>query len=286
MIAARAWDIPLKTAAGLLKLPQGTGHLCEIRLRAGRRAVAVMSDGKLLCCSGILTRDDLEACFQELCRHSVHSYAKEIAEGCITLPEGHRVGFCGTAVLQDGQLTTIRDISSMNIRIARQIKGCADEVYNAVFTDGLRSLLIAGRPMSGKTTVLRELARLLGERYKVALIDSRCELASVYRGTPSLDVGEHTDVLSGYPRTEGILIALRTLSPDIILCDEISGDTASVEHCMNCGVKLLATIHASSLAELYADECTRRLADSFGSIAVLGGKGTLTQLRMQKGAVS
>ncbi len=284
MIAARTLDIPLKTAAGLLKLPQNAGQICELRLRAGRRAAAVLTDGRMLSCSDTLTRDDLEACFQELCRHSVHSYAREIAEGWITLPEGHRAGFCGTAVIQDGRLSSLRDISSINIRIARQIKGCADELYHSVFGNGLRSLLIAGRPMSGKTTVLRELSRLLGERHKVALIDSRNELAAVYRGTPSLDVGDHTDVLSGYPRTEGILIALRTLSPDIILCDEISGDAASIEHCMNCGVKLLATIHAASAEELYADEATRHIADSFDCIAVLSGRGSLAQLRRRKGA--
>lgn len=286
MIAVRTFDIPLKTAAGLLKLPsQGMERLCEIRLRAGRRAAAVMSDGRIASCSDTLTREDIEACFQELCRHSVHSYAREIAEGCITLPEGHRVGFCGTAVMQEGRLATLRDISSMNIRIAREIKGCGEELFRAVFSGELRSLLIAGKPMSGKTTVLRDLARLLGERRRVALIDSRNELAAVHRGTPCLDVGENTDVLSGYPRTEGILIALRTLSPDIILCDEISGDTASIEHCMNCGVKLLATIHAASVSELYSDERTRHIAESFDSIAVLGSRGSLTELRhLRKGA--
>ncbi|MBQ8193852.1 MAG: Flp pilus assembly complex ATPase component TadA [Oscillospiraceae bacterium] len=282
MIAARTWDIPLKTAAELVKPPQGAEKLCEIRLRAGRRAAAVMADGRISSCSDILTRDDIEACFQELCRHSVHSYAREIREGYITLPGGHRAGFCGTAVMQDGKLVTLRDISSINIRLAREIKGCGEELYNAVFRNGLRSLLIVGKPMSGKTTILRDLARLLGARHRVALIDSRDELAASHKGTPTLDVGENTDVLSGYPRTEGIMIALRTLSPDIILCDEISGDTASIKHCLNCGVKLLATIHADSVDELYSDTITRSIAESFDSIAVLGSKGALAEIRHQR----
>ncbi len=278
MIAARTWEIPLKHAAQLLRMPSCSGNLCELRLRAGRRAVAVLSDGRMISCSETLTRDDVEACFQELCCYSVHSYAREISEGCITLPGGHRVGFCGTAVMRDGKLETLRDISSLNIRIARQIHGCGEELFRSVFGSGLRSLLIAGRPMSGKTTVLRDLARLLGGRYRVALIDSRSEIAASYHGTPSLDIGENTDVLTGYGRNEGIMIALRTLSPDIILCDEISGDTDAIAHCMNCGVKLVATIHADSSDELYADDITRQTARSFDSIAVLGGRGRLTEL--------
>lgn len=285
MIAARTWDIPLKRAAQLLRMPCCSGRLCELRLRTGRRAVAVLSDGRMISCSEILTRDDVEACFQELCCYSVHSFAREISEGCITLPGGHRVGFCGTAVINGGRLETLRDISSLNIRIARQIYGCGEELFHAVFANGLRSLLIAGRPMSGKTTVLRDIARLLGERYRVALIDSRSEIAAVYHGTPSLDVGENTDVLTGYGKNEGIMIALRTLSPDIILCDEISGDTDAIAHCMNCGVRLVATIHAASSDELYADDITRQIARGFDSIAVLGGRGSLTEL-VHKGAAS
>lgn len=282
MITARTWEIPLKTAQKLVRLPSGAGQLCEIRLRAGRSAAAVMSDGRMLRCSEKLTREDIEACFQELCRHSVHSFAREIAEGYITLSGGHRAGFCGTAVIQDGRLVTLRDISAINLRIAHEVKGCAEELYRRVFSDGLRSLLIAGKPMSGKTTVLRDLARLLGERRKTALIDCRSELAACCNGTPSLDVGENTDVLTGYPRNDGIMIALRTLSPDIILCDEISGETDTLRHCLSCGVKLCATIHADSLAELLSDERTRRLAEGFDYAAVLSGRGALKELRRMR----
>ncbi len=279
MISAKTWDIPLRTAAALLRPPVGCGgSLCELRLRAGRRATAVLSDGRLLGCSDVLSSEDIRSCFEELCRYSVHSYAKEISEGCITLEGGHRAGFCGTAVLRDGRLETLRDISSINLRIAREVRGCGEALYRSVFGGGLRSLLIAGRPMSGKTTVLRDISRLLGERHRTALIDCRGELAACCRGTPSLDVGENTDVLSGYPRTEGIFTALRTLSPDIILCDEISGDISCIQHCMNCGVKLAATIHCGSLEELYSDELTAAMADRFDSIAVLGGRGELKQL--------
>lgn len=280
MITARTWNIPLKTAQKLLKPPtSGAGQLCELRLRAGRCAVAVLSDGRMLRCSAPLTREDIEECFQELCRHSVHSFEREIAEGYITLPGGHRAGFCGTAVIRDEKLVTLRDISAINLRIAHEIKGCAEQLYRSVFSDGLHSLLIAGKPMSGKTTVLRDLSRLLGERCKTALIDCRGELAASYNGTPSLDIGENTDILTGYPKNEGIMIALRTMSPDIILCDEISGESELLKDCMNCGVRLVATIHADSVTELLSAERTRRLAEGFDLVAVLGEKGSVKELR-------
>ncbi len=281
MITARNALIPLKNAERLIALPEGISRneLCELRLRAGRPAAAVTMSGRSIPCSPTLTKQDIEACFQELCRYSVHSFQREIAEGYITLPEGHRAGFCGSAVIRDGELETLRDISSINIRLAREIKGSGEALYHAVFAKGLRSLLIAGAPLSGKTTVLRDLTRLLGEKHKVALIDSRNELAACHDGTPQLDVGLNTDVLSGYPRAEGMEIALRTLSPEVIICDEIGNDISAIEQCIHCGVKLIATIHASSVEELSRRKAAAELIGAFECIAVLHGKGQISEIK-------
>lgn len=281
MITAKNAVLPLKAAERLIKLPDGIkrNELCELRLRMGRPATAVTISGRSVTCSKPLTKQDIEDCFGELCRYSVHSFRREIAEGYITLPEGHRAGFCGTAVMRDGDIETLRDISSINLRLAKEIKGCADELYHAVFEKSLRSLLIVGAPLSGKTTVLRDLTRLLGERHKVALIDSRNELAACHGGTPQLDVGLNTDVLSGYPKSEGMEIALRTLSPEIIICDEIGNDISAIEQCIHCGVKLIATAHASSVEELSKRRDTAGLIGSFDCIAVLCGKGQIAELK-------
>ncbi len=281
MITAKNAVLPLKAAERLIKLPDGIkrNELCELRLRMGRPATAVMISGRSVTCSKPLTKQDIEDCFGELCRYSVHSFKREIAEGYITLPEGHRAGFCGTAVMRDGDIETLRDISSINLRLAKEIKGCAEALYHAFFEKSLRSLLIVGAPLSGKTTVLRDLTRLLGERHKVALIDSRNELAACHDGTPQLDVGLNTDVLSGYPRAEGMEIALRTLSPEIIICDEIGNDISAIEQCIHCGVKLIATAHASSLEELSKRRDTAGLIGSFDCIAVLCGKGQIAELK-------
>lgn len=281
MITAKKTMLPLKSAERLISLPVGISRneLCELRLRAGRPAAAVTLGGKNIPCSEPLSDKDINDCFQELCRYSVHSFQREIAEGYITLPEGHRAGFCGTAVMRGERIETLRDISSINIRLAKEVRGCAEALYHAAFSDGLRSLLIAGAPLSGKTTVLRDLARLLGDRHKVALIDSRCELAACHDGTPQLDVGINTDVLSGYPKHEGMEIALRTLSPEIIICDEIGGDISAIEQCIHCGVKLIATVHASSVEELSRRKDTAGLIGSFNCIAVLCGKGQLAEIK-------
>ena len=281
MITAKTAALPLKTAERLIKLPDGIkrNELCELRLRMGRTATAVTISGRNVICSKPLTKQDIEACFQELCRYSVHSFQREISEGYITLPKGHRAGFCGTAVIRGDGIETLRDISSINLRLAKEIKGCGEALYHAVFGNKLRSLLIVGAPLSGKTTVLRDLTRLLGERYKVALIDSRCELAACHDGAPQLDVGLNTDVLSGYPRAEGMEIALRTLSPEVIICDEIGNDFSAIEQCIHCGVKLIATAHASSLDELSKRHDTAGLVGSFDCIAVLCGKGQIAELK-------
>lgn len=281
MITAKNVVLPLKNAERLIKLPDNVSRseLCELRLRTGRPATAVTLNGRNIPCSPPLTAKDIDDCFQELCRYSVHSYQREIAEGYITLPEGHRAGFCGTAVMRGERLETLRDISSINIRLAREIRGCGEALYHAVFGNGLRSLLIAGAPLSGKTTVLRDVARLLGEQYKVALIDSRNELAACHDGTPQLDVGQNTDVLSGYPKREGMEIALRTLSPEVIICDEIGSDISAIEQCIHCGVKLVATVHASSVGELSRRRDTASLVSTFDCVAVMRGKGQISEIK-------
>lgn len=278
MIAAKTQhpEIPLRYAAVKITLPPG--NIAEIRLRTGKCAAAVMTDGRMLRCSDIFTHEDINECFLELCRNSVHSYAREISEGYITLPGGNRVGFCGTAVLRDGAISTLKDISSLNIRFAREVRGCAEELCRRAFPDGLCSLIICGKPLSGKTTMLRDMARILGGTHRVALIDSRGELAGVSGGVPALDVGENTDVLNGYPKAEGIMCALRSLSPEMIVCDEIGSDAEEVRQCMGCGVKLAVTVHAASIDELRSRPGIAELCPLFDRAALLEG-GRLTDIR-------
>lgn len=271
--------VPLKCAAQKITLPAGgVERIAEIRLRTDRPAYAVTLDGENIPCSPPFTQEDISECFLELCRNSVHSFAREIAEGYITLPGGGRVGFCGTAVMQEGRLTALRDISSLNIRFPRQVKGCAEALCRRAFAGGLCSLILCGKPLSGKTTVLRDMARIVGKSHRVAVVDSRGEIAGVRGGVPALDVGENTDVLNGYTKSDGIMCALRSLSPEMIICEEIGDDAQAVRQCMSCGVKLVVSAHAGSIAELKRRPALAGLLPLFDKAALLGELGRLTEI--------
>lgn len=261
-------DLPKK-----VRVCGGMSEIAEIRLRAGRPAVSVDMNGAMKICSERMSVDDIADYFAEVCRYSVHSYQDEIAEGFVTLDGGHRVGVCGTAVRENGRITFLKDISGLNIRVAHAVKGCSNELFERV---GECSLLVAGKPLSGKTTVLRDLARRLGERRRVTVIDSRGEIAAAVHGLPSYDIGLNTDVLSGCGKSEGIMLALRSMSPEFIICDEIAHDGEAVEEALSCGVKIIASVHAGSAAEIKAR--LGSMAEKFDAAAVLGGRGRILEL--------
>ena len=233
--------------------------LCEIRLRADRAAVLIFADRtEFLTTSGRLTsfyseglltlsRQEIEDIFIRMCNYSVHSLTENIAEGFITLEGGCRIGVYGTAVVKDGKITSVRNIEGMNIRVPAEYRGCAQPIYNRLFYSRIPNTVICGPPMSGKTTVLRDLSRLISDEgmKKVAVIDERSELSGG-------DLGFNTDVLKNYPKAQGISIAVRTLSPDVIICDEIGTLVEAQELCslFNCGVKFIVTMHCSDLTEL------------------------------------
>lgn len=219
----------------------------ELRFRAGRFISVELPGSRYIHNGYIPNRADMDELIKSFCGYSLHSHSRELSEGFITLKGGHRAGFCGTAVIKDGKTETIRDISSVNIRIAREHKGCADEIYR--WTSGFGGLLLIGKPLSGKTTVLRDLCRILGNRSKVSVIDERGELAAVRDGIAQNDVGENTDILDGFTKRSGIFCALRSMSPEYVVCDEISGESESVVQCMNSGVKVVLTAHCGSFEE-------------------------------------
>lgn len=255
----------------------------EIRLRAGRPVVISLPDGPLfvtqsgepaftlqtgLLCAG---KASIDEAFRIICDCSVHSHQREIRNGFVTLRGGHRAGICGTAVIDGDDVTNIRDISSINLRVARDIAGAASETAQLLLNHGsVLGAIIFGPPGCGKTTVLRDLARQLstgshgGRLFRVAVIDERGEIAATYQGVPQNDLGPCCDVLDGYPKGEGIMQAVRCLSPDVIICDEIGGeeDEKAVEMSLNAGVTVIASAHAGSIEELMSRPQTSRLMAS------------------------
>ncbi|MDR3344761.1 MAG: Flp pilus assembly complex ATPase component TadA [Oscillospiraceae bacterium] len=230
----------------------------EIRLRAERPAQVVTGGGAFFVTAGRPNRKpaagaltassaELQDSFSRLCAYSVHSHQMSIAQGFVAAQGGHRAGLCGTAVIENGRITGLRELSSINLRVAGEHPGAASGIIGRFFVQGLCSLLIAGPPASGKTTLLRDLARQLsGRGDRVCVLDERGEIAAAYRGIPQNDVGS-ADVLTGCPKGEGLQIALRCMNPQLVLCDEIGAleELRAVEEGLNAGVNFIATAHAA-----------------------------------------
>lgn len=227
-------------------------NITEIRLRTGRSISLRIGTENILLGGYSVSKEDIEYSFKAICNYSVYTYSRELSEGFITLKGGHRVGICGTAVAENGKVSNINYISGLNFRIANERKGVADKIMADIFTKEKCGIIIAGAPLCGKTTVLRDLCRQLGNKYKVSVVDERGEIASVYKGIPQNEIGVFTDVFDGYPKTEGILMAIRTMSPDYIFIDEIGTeeDYNAVFQSVCCGVEIIATVHASSITSL------------------------------------
>lgn len=191
---------------------------------------------------------DIEKTFLKLCDYSVHSHSAEIKNGYVTAAGGYRAGVAGTAVTENGEVTAMRDITSLCLRVAGRRDGCA-AALRPLFEKELPSLLIAGEPSAGKTSILRDIARMLcegagGRRFRVSVVDERGEIA----GTGGL---ENADVLTAIPKPVGILQAVRTLAPDVILLDEL-GTLAEVEAItenLHAGVPAIATAHCRNIQE-------------------------------------
>ncbi len=226
----------------------------EIRLRVGRPA-AILRHGEewpLGAAEEAVTPEELEEFCALAAEYSPYA-AQTMKKGYLTLRGGFRAGFCGTAVVKEGEITGLKEISSAVIRISRERKGVAEGVIGQLLEKGnLPSLLILSPPGVGKTTFLRDAVRILGREKRLTLLDERGEIAATFSGVPQMDIGEKTDVLSGCPKAEGIFMALRVMNPEIIAVDEIteSADIRAMTMAANCGVAIFATIHARDKEEL------------------------------------
>ncbi len=242
-------------------------NIQEIRLRSDRPVVIVTPTGSsFLTLSGktsyiystncvISSENEIIDTVNKMCGYSMHSHYEDILNGYITLPNGSRVGLCGTAVYDKEQVKSIKNINSINIRIPRMVQGVSEPIFNSVYKGRLKNLLIVGPPSSGKTTMLRDLAFQLssgrmGKYYKICVVDERKELFPSQQDIKTL--GPNTDVLLGFPKGKGISMAVRTLSPDVIICDEIGTpeEASEVLNGVNCGTKFALSIHAENVIEL------------------------------------
>ena len=222
----------------------------EIRLNTGQPMTVRYADREKQIWPQ-LKQEQLEQVLFSACRQSVYAYTETLRHGYVTLEGGHRIGVCGFGVMENGDLRTIRSVSSMAIRIAGQVLGCAGKLALRI----KESALILGPPGSGKTTLLRDLVRQISDvcEQRISLVDERSELSAGVFGVPQLQIGRRTDVMVNVPKAVAAMMLLRTMSPQWIAMDEITlaEDIEAMEQIAYCGVHVLATAHGSGMDDLY-----------------------------------
>lgn len=278
-------------------------NLEEVRLRLNRPLMIKDRSGfAILSAQGqsvrpehsyIVSKDDLDRTLQLITENSWYAWEQEIQGGYLTLPGGHRVGVAGQAVYSGGQLRTIKNISSLNFRQARAVVGAADPLIGRVVSKRgthIYSTLIVSPPGCGKTTLLRDLTRQVADcGLQVVVIDERSEIAACYLGVPQLDVGMQTDVLDGYDKGIGVYHALRGLSPQVVVTDEIGhgSDAAILAELARSGVKVIATCHGDSWEQLQGKSWKRSSLEIFELVVILSrrrGPGTIESVLRVQGA--
>lgn len=248
-------------------------YMEEIRLRAGRPLSAYTGLGEVFLgrrgVAGsvgeayVVAPADIQSLLLLVTEYSLYAREDELKRGYLSLPGGHRAGFAGRTVLEGGEVKLLRDVSAVNIRIAREIKGSGLSLLPKLFCGRGKRVyhtLIVSAPQAGKTTLLRDLARLISDGdvqtgrpgLKVGIVDERSEIAGCYLGVPQLDVGMRSDVLDGCPKAEGVMMLIRSMSPQVVVTDELGRpeDAGAVTEVMNTGASVLASAHGDSVREL------------------------------------
>lgn len=247
--------------------------LYEIRLRAGRPMFLIYDGGEcFLRTRGrepyLVTREDLKETLEYVSGYSLYAYEDELRQGYMSVQGGHRVGVTGKVILDGDRIRGMKYISCINLRLAHEIRGCADPVMEHIRKENWTAhTLLISPPRCGKTTLLRDMIRQLSNGYgkvpgvTVGVVDERSELAGCYQGMPQNDLGIRTDVLDGCPKAHGMQMLIRSMSPSVVAVDELGReeDFKAVESVIYSGCKLIATAHGASLQEIFSTPFFGRL---------------------------
>ncbi len=245
------------------------GTLQEIRLRVNQVAILTIDNQEYFLGQDrqlqkpptnayVVHREEIDGIVQHICKYAPYAYENEMRQGYITIEGGHRVGLVGQVIVEDGKIRNLKYIAGLNIRVSHEIIGVADEVLPYLYEDGtLYNTFILSPPCAGKTTMLRDLIRQVsngnpyGMGMNVSVVDERSELAGSYLGIAQNNLGMRTDVLDGAPKVDGMMQLIRAMSPRMLAVDEIGSeeDIRAVRSVLQCGCKIVATIHARNIEE-------------------------------------
>ncbi|NSL50377.1 stage III sporulation protein AA [Calidifontibacillus erzurumensis] len=272
----------------------------EIRIRIERPLELVISGEPFYPNGYIVTKQDGLNLLNKLSDYSIYTLEEELKRGFITVKGGHRVGLAGKVITEQGRVKAIRDIASYNIRIAKEKIGICEPYLPYVYNGKWLSTMILGSPQTGKTTMLRDFARFISmglyeqniPAFKVGIVDERSEIAGCVKGIPQHQFGPRIDVLDACPKAEGMMMMIRSMSPDVLVVDEIGRmeDSEAILEAINAGVSLFVTVHGSSLDDLYKRPSIRPLLDlqvfdRFIELVRFNGPGTVKLIRSGNGEV-
>jgi len=242
--------------------PQIANELQEIRIRVDKPIILKLREKDLILQYNILQTEILQI-VERLCENSIYAYKNQICEGFITIKGGHRVGLTGSCVIENGKITNIKYISSLNIRIAREVKNCSTRILREIIDIENKTIynsIIVAPPGRGKTTILRDIIRRLSDGIEeinfrgktCGVVDERGEIAAMYKGTPQNDVGIRTDIIENVSKNKGIHMLIRTMAPEIIACDEIGSkeDVEAIHYALYSGVKGIFTMHGKNVEDI------------------------------------
>ncbi|MGG1400613.1 stage III sporulation protein AA [Bacillus salipaludis] len=285
--------LPKNIADLISKLPPNQKEeLEEIRIRINR-PIEITTKGAPQFLSYRIQPEDAFHLMNKISHFSIYTLEEELKRGYITVSGGHRIGLAGKVILEDGRVKAIRDISSFNIRIAREKVGIAEPFISYIYKDTWMNTMVIGAPQTGKTTLLRDFARVIStgvyskgiQANKVGIVDERSEIAGCVNGVPQLTFGNRVDVLDACPKAEGMMMMIRSMSPDVLIVDEIGRkeDAEAIQEAVHAGIKLMMTTHGTSLEEIKNRPSLKGILEQniFRRFIVLSrdeGPGTVTHL--------